>query len=95
MGDRVFEPREINSRTRILDTGQLHFEVPFEFFQVYVRLVWCVRLMALRDCMLERLFLVRSAETYMSWMMIDRVLEPPREVLGYQTRISEMRVPGD
>lgn len=92
MGDRVLEPRETHSRTCIWDTGQLHFEVPFGFFQVYV---WCVRFMALRDCMLERLILVRSAETYIVWMMIDRALEPPREVLGYQTHISEMRVPGD
>ena len=95
MGDRVLEPREIHSRTCIWDTGQLHFEVQFGFFQVHVRLVWCVRFMALRDCMLERLILVRPAETYIVWMMIDRVLEPPSVVLGYQTHISGMRAPGD
>ena len=35
---------------------------------------------ALQDCMLERLILVRSPETYISWVMTDRVLEPTKEV---------------
>jgi hypothetical protein len=40
----------------------------------------CVRFRAHQKCILERLFLVRSAESYISWVRIDRVLGPTREV---------------